>query len=103
MGEFGHTPKLEYKEARGKIRNGRDHWSKAFSILVSGGGFNMGQVIGKTDANAAYVVDRPVTPEDLWATIYRHLGVDASKVIYDLSGRPIPILAEGKPIKELVA
>jgi hypothetical protein len=102
MGEFGHTPKLEYKEARGKIRNGRDHWSKAFSILVSGGGLKMGQVIGKTDDNAAFVIDRPVTPEDLWATIYRHLGIDASKVIYDLSGRPIPILADGRPIKELV-
>jgi len=61
----------------------------------------MGQVIGTTDERAAYPKERPVLPEELWATVYRHLGIDTSKVMQDLSGRPIPILPDARPIKEL--
>ena len=100
-GEFGHTPRLEYKDAKGRKRPGRDHWPHAFSLLVSGGGLSMGQVIGTTDERAAYPKERPVLPEELWATVYRHLGIDTSKVMQDLSGRPIPILPDARPIKEL--
>ncbi len=100
-GEFGHTPRLEYKDVKGRKRPGRDHWPHTFSLLVSGGGLNMGQVIGATDERAAYPKDRPVLPEELWATVYRHLGIDTSKFMQDLSGRPIPILPDARPIKEL--
>ncbi|MFN9370176.1 MAG: DUF1501 domain-containing protein [Planctomycetia bacterium] len=100
-GEFGHTPRLEYKDVKGRKQPGRDHWPHAFSMLVSGGGLAMGQVIGSTDTVGNYPKDRTLTPEDLWATVYRHLGIDTSTFIYDLSSRPIPILPTGKPIKEL--
>jgi hypothetical protein len=100
-GEFGHTPRLEHKDAKGRTRPGRDHWPHTFSLLVSGGGLKMGQVIGETDPRAAYPKDRPVLPEELWATVYRHLGIDTSGFMRDLSDRPIPILPHAKPIKEL--
>lgn len=100
-GEFGHTPRLEYKDVKGRKRPGRDHWPHAFSLLVSGGGLKMGQVVGATDDRAAYPKERPVLPEELWATVYRHLGIDTSKFMQDLSGRPIPILPDIRPIKEL--
>lgn len=101
MSEFGHTPKLEYKNGRdGKIWPGRDHWSKAYSAIVSGGGLNMGQIIGKTDDRAAFVQDRLLAPEDLWATVFRHMGIDTKAIIHDFSGRPMPLLPEGSAIKE---
>lgn len=96
-GEFGHTPILE--DFKG--RPGRGHWPNAFSLLISGGGLNMGQVIGSTDNRAGYPKDRPLTPEDLWATIYRHLGIDSSKTLIDNTGRPI-MICSGQPIKELL-
>lgn len=97
-GEFGHTPKLEYHDGR----PGRGHWPHAFSVLVSGGGLRMGQIVGSTDARAAYPKDRSLGPEDLWATVYRHLGIDPTKALRDSVGRPMPILPGGRPIKELV-
>lgn len=97
-GEFGHTPKLENHQGR----PGRGHWPHAFSVLVSGGGLAMGQVVGSTDPRASHPKDRPLGPEDLWATVYRHLGIDAKQTLRDLTGRPMPILADGRPIKELV-
>jgi len=100
-GEFGHTPRLEYKDSKGRKRPGRDHWPHAFSVLVSGGGLRVGQVIGSTDPRGTYPKDRTLTPEDLWATVYRHLGIDTSHFLHDLSDRPIPILPGGSPIKEL--
>lgn len=101
MSEFGHTPKLEYKQGRdGKIWPGRDHWSKAYSAIVSGGGLNMGQIIGKTDDRGTFVQDRVIAPEDLWATVFKHMSIDPKAVIYDLSRRPMPLLPEGVVIKE---
>ena len=97
-GEFGHTPKLEYHQGR----PGRGHWPHAFSVLVSGGGLRMGQVVGSTDERGAYPKDRSLAPEDLWATVYRHLGIDPAKTLRDAVGRPMPILPGGRPIKELV-
>jgi hypothetical protein len=62
----------------------------------------MGQVIGATTAKAEYPVERPLTPQDLLATIYRHLGIDPSATIRDFTGRPVHILPSGEPIRELV-
>ena len=97
-GEFGRTPRLTH--ADGLI--GRDHWPDAQSALISGGGLRMGQVIGATDRRGAYPADRPLTPKDLLATIYRHLGIDHRAEFRDVTGRPVPILAEGEPMPELV-
>jgi hypothetical protein len=97
-GEFGRTPRLTH--AAGLI--GRDHWPGAQSALVSGGGLRMGQVIGATNRRGEYPVERPLRPQDLLATIYRHLGIDHRAEFRDFSGRPIRILPEGEPIRELI-
>ena len=81
---------------------GRSLWPDAMSALISGGGLKMGQVVGSTDRQGAYPADRPLTPKDLLATIYRHLGIDYRAEYRDKTGRPLPILAEGDPIRELI-
>jgi len=62
----------------------------------------MGQVIGSTNRRGEAPQDRPLSPNDLWATAYRHLGIDTEQTFPDLSGRPMPILPDGEPIRELV-
>jgi hypothetical protein len=98
MGEFGRTPRLVSHS--GLL--GRDHWPDAMAALVSGGGLRTGQVIGQTNARGEYPAERPLAPQDLLAIIYRHLGINPRQVFHDLNGRPIPILAEGEPIQELL-
>jgi hypothetical protein len=98
VGEFGRTPRLS-KNANG---TGRDHWPQAYSALISGGGLRMGQVIGATNSKAEFPTDRPYSPQDLLATVYRHLGVDPTRTFVDHAGRPIAILGQGEPIRELV-
>ena len=74
------------------------------SFLFSGGGISTGQVIGATDIRGEEVIDRRLGIGDFVATVYRHLGIDAEQItIPDGSGRPIPILREGKPIRELLS
>ena len=95
MGEFGRGPVIN-KNA------GRDHWTKCMSMLVAGGGLPTGQAIGSTDAKGYDIQDRKVTPSDLAATVFRHLGIDTSTHWEDPQGRPIPIVTEnGAPIPEL--
>jgi hypothetical protein len=72
------------------------------SMLLSGGGIRTGQVIGSTNSRGEEPIDRPLTPNDLWATVYQHLGVDYHQSFLDHSGRPMPILPYGKPIDELL-
>jgi hypothetical protein len=98
VGEFGRTPRLS--SANGCI--GRDHWPQAQAALVSGGGLRMGQVVGATNSKAEYPTERPLRPQDLLATIYRHLGIDPRHEFTDFSGRPVPILSQGEAIRELV-
>lgn len=98
MGEFGRTPRLSHN-SNGV---GRDHWPQAYSVLFSGGGLRMGQVVGATNSKAEYPTERPYTPQDVLATIYRHLGITATESLADHAGRPIPILPHGKPIPELI-
>jgi hypothetical protein len=86
------------------VQPGRDHWPNATSLLFSGGGIPEGEVIGATDSRGEHAVERRVGVQDFLATVYRHLGVDAERVAFNnFSGRPIPILSDGKPIRELVA
>src|SRR5262245_12302192 len=97
-GEFGRTPRISYANNR----PGRDHWPQAMSMLVSGGGFRMGQVIGSTNARGDHPHTRPLSVNDLWATMFRHLGIDYAHTSFlDHRGRPMPILPEGDPISEL--
>jgi Protein of unknown function (DUF1501) len=99
-GEFGRTPKLEYHSGDG--RPGRDHWPQAMSLIVAGGGMNVGQVVGSSDSKGAHPKDRPLSPNDLWATMYKHLGIDSEGTFPDHTGRPMPILPHGEPIRELI-
>jgi hypothetical protein len=103
-GEFGRTPRINpaVGSQTGVMQPGRDHWSNSMSVLVSGGGMRTGQVVGSTNAKGEVPKDRPLSPEDLWATVYRHLGIDYSQSFLDHSGRPIPILSDADPIAELL-
>jgi hypothetical protein len=98
LGEFGRTPRLSTNSGR----LGRDHWPQAMCALASGGGLRAGQVVGATNSRGEHPKERPLTPQDLLATVYRHLGIDQHFEFRDFSGRPIPILAGGAPIAELV-
>lgn len=104
-GEFGRTPRITVRKGtQTKIdQPGRDHWPQAMSVLLSGGGIPTGEVIGATNSKGEYPSQRPLTPNDFWATIYRHLGIDSDHAWPDLSGRPMPILPFGEPIRELVS
>ena len=80
---------------------GGEHRSRSMSIFLSGGGMRMGQVVGSTNHKGEEPRDRPVTPGDFLATLYRHLGVDWKAHFPDHSGRPVPILPHGQPLDEL--
>lgn len=98
-GEIGRSPRITYMDGR----PGRDHCPQAMSALVSGGGLQMGKVIGSTNAVGEHPKDRPVSPNDLWATALQHLGVDyANTTFTDHSGRPMPMMPTGTPIAELI-
>ena len=96
MGEFGRTPKVN-------PRGGRDHYPRAFSAMLAGCGVSGGAVVGSTDDKGADVADRPVTPKDLYQTIYRALGIDADYENVSLTGRPIKLVDEGASIDEIFA
>jgi hypothetical protein len=93
-GEFGRTPKVNSNA-------GRDHWPNVFSAAVAGGGIKGGRVVGASDAKGAEPAESPRTPQDVLATMYRHLGIDTAAQYNDHSGRPIPVLPSGSPIEEL--
>ena len=103
-GEFGRTPRINSQigSRTGVMQPGRDHWPSAMSVLVAGGGMRTGQVVGATTAKGERPKERPLTPNDLWATVYRHLGIDYQATFPDHSGRPMPILPYGEPIAELL-
>lgn len=97
-GDFGRTPKIN---ARGD-KPGRDHYPKAWSTLLLGGGIKGGQVIGKTDKEGANVEERPVNAVDFMATVCKALGIDYTKLNQTPIGRPVRIADKSaKPIEEL--
>ncbi|MEX1224279.1 MAG: DUF1501 domain-containing protein [Pirellulales bacterium] len=101
MGEFGRTPKIgQVTSNAGADKNGRDHWPHCYTVLLAGGGIQGGAVYGVSDEHGAFPADKPVTPEDVAATIYYAMGLDPETEIRDHLGRPHP-LARGKPITEL--
>ena len=103
-GEFGRTPRLENSigSQTGVMQPGRDHWPQAMSFIMAGGGMRTGQIVGSTNSKGEHPADRPLTPNDLWATVFRHLGIDYSESFLDRRGRPMPILPFGEPISELL-
>lgn len=97
MGEFGRSPKINDK-------GGRDHFSKAWTAALFGGGLRTGQAIGATDAVGGTVVDRPVSVSDFMATVCRALGIDPAKRLLAPGGRPVPIVDaphDARPVAEL--
>ena len=97
-GEMGRTPKVS-KDRKG---GGRDHWHDSSFAVLAGGGWPMGQVIGKTDAWGSAATGTPYTPQNVLATLYRHLGIDPTTTLMDFTGRPQPLLDDCTPIKELL-
>ena len=103
-GEFGRTPRIENSVGTQTkvMQPGRDHWPQAQAIVVSGA-CKTGVVVGSTTAKAEVPKDRPMTPNDLWATVFQHLNIDFNRTSFpDGSGRPMPMLPDGAVIPELL-
>lgn len=98
MGEFGRTPQIGTQDST----DGRNHWPYVMSLCLAGGGMRHGQVIGATESDGGQIRERPVTPGDLAATIYHHMGVPLHTTYEDERGRPHPIVKEGAPLRELI-
>jgi uncharacterized protein (DUF1501 family) len=92
-GEFGRTPRLN-------SNGGRDHWAGAWTAVVAGGGVKPGRVVGRTDAKGTEPADRPVTPQELVATVFHALGVPADATIPGPDGTPVAVYP-GRPVAEL--
>lgn len=97
MGEMSHTPRINYFNGQ----PGREHWAQTMSVFLAGGGLRMGQVIGATNSRGDEPRHRPLTPNDLQATLYRHLGIPLDTQFTDHAGRPVAIVPQGRPIDEL--
>jgi hypothetical protein len=95
-GEFGRTPKINGNDG------GRDHWAPVMSALVAGGGLRMGQAIGTTNARAEYPKDRRVTVPQVLSTLYHAMGIDPSQTFSNGSGRPMYLLDDREPVRELI-
>jgi hypothetical protein len=94
-GEFGRTPKINNNA-------GRDHWAPVMSALVAGGGLKMGQAVGASTAKGERPKDRPYTVPQVLSTIYRAIGIDAAMTFPNGSGRPVYILDDREPVRELL-
>jgi uncharacterized protein (DUF1501 family) len=98
MGEFGRTPQMGTQDST----DGRNHWPSIMSMSLAGGGLKHGQVIGASEPDGGIIRERPIIPQDLAATIYRHMDVPLDSVYYDHRGRPRPIVENnGQPLREL--
>lgn len=95
FGEFGRAPKIDAAAGRG-------HWPRAMAALLSGGGLRSGQLVGSTTADGGEPHTRLLTPGDLLATIYHVVGLDSRSTLPDRQGRPIPLVPEGEPLRELI-
>ena len=94
MGEFGRTPRINQN-------GGRDHWARCWSVVVGGGAIKGGQIYGATSDDGMDVKDKPCSIGDLYATIFKGLGLDPATQIRDNIGRPLAI-ADGKPLVGLI-
>ncbi len=96
MGEMGRTPKIN-------ANGGRDHWTYCYSVLLAGAGIRGGTIHGASDAQAAFIKDKPVHIRDICATIYHLLGIDPEMPVYDRADRPIAVAHGGRPVHEILA
>jgi hypothetical protein len=96
MGEFGRTPNINGGA-------GRDHWARGWSVVVGGGGFKRGTVVGETSADGKEVLSEPYTSQDLMASVLKALGIPLETTFTAKNGRPMKIANSGKVIKELFA
>jgi uncharacterized protein (DUF1501 family) len=96
-GEFGRTPKINPQRA------GRDHYPRAMSMVMAGGGIRGGQVIGATDDKGTEPTRDAHAPDDVAATFYTALGINPTKEYHTNTGRPVMIVREGTPIDKLLA
>jgi hypothetical protein len=94
-GEFGRTPQIN-------SRAGRDHWPRAMCCLLAGGGIEGGRVIGESDVRGEGPKDNPITPDDVAATFYQSLGIDSRKEYRTPTGRPVMLVRNGTPLKEVL-
>ena len=95
MGEFGRTPRFNGQA-------GRDHWPSIMSVMLSGGNYRNGIVVGASDSRGATAHEAPYKPQSVLAMVYRHLGIDPGRTFPDYSGRPRYILEDREPIRELL-
>ncbi len=93
-GEFGRTPHIN-------SAGGRDHWPGVWSIAMAGGGIRAGHVVGASDPKAAYPAERPVSPQDILASIYHFMGIDPSQSLPGPDGAPTALVERGEAIAEL--
>jgi hypothetical protein len=98
MSEHGRTPRLDST----KPGSGREHWSRAYSVALAGGGIARGKIVGQTTRDGGEVLDNPVSPKDVLATAYHLLGIDPHTTVPDHTGRPYPIAGDGKVRWELL-
>lgn len=97
LSEFGRTPRIN-------DGGGRDHWARAFSCMMAGGGIKGGSIVGATDPDGMEVAERPVKVADLHATMCHALGIDLNKELTTPQGRPMRLIRkEAQPISELFA
>jgi uncharacterized protein (DUF1501 family) len=96
-GEFGRTPKINTRSAEG----GRDHYPRCMFMLMAGGNVRGGQVLGQSDENAMQPAEKGFSPDDVAASFYQNLGIDHTKEYHSSTGRPITIVRDGSPIREL--
>ncbi|MGE0378099.1 MAG: DUF1501 domain-containing protein [Planctomycetaceae bacterium] len=96
MGEMGRTPRINAK-------GGRDHWTECYSVLLAGAGIRGGTIYGASDAQAAFIQDKPVHIRDVCATIYHLLGIDPELPVPNRSGRPIPVAHGGHAVEEILS
>lgn len=103
-GEFGRSPRIgdESRVLGSKYATGRGHWWDAGFTVVAGGGLRMGQVIGQTDSRAERNLGKPYTPQNVLSTIYHVLGIDPARAFPDYQGRPIHLLDDRDPVRELL-
>ena len=94
-GEFGRTPRVNGQA-------GRDHWARAMSVFVAGGGIRRGFVLGGTDANGSAPTGDPCTPADIAATVFQQLGVEPTRELRSPGGRPMTAFRDGKVLEGLV-
>lgn len=98
MSEHGRTPRIDSKPAGA----GRHHWSRAYSVVLAGGGVPRGKVVGQSDRQGGDVCETPISPKDILATTYHLLGIDPHTTLTDLQGRPLPLAGDGEVRPELL-